>query len=433
GEHRAVGPVFNADALQSGGLTASAISLLKGADGLLYIKSIEGNFRLRGMEAVPIDEVPEPLAPSTLPDGSRVEMADEAAFAFRTVRITKPDGAARTLSLDWEGDGTRLFLMHAGPNGKIYGSSVMPEHLFMCEADGSQMSDLGQCSLAGGEAYSMANLDGKLFIASYPGARLSIYDPAQPYRFGEGAGANPRDVGRLDNVAYRPRAMLAGPAGRVWIGSIPDYGMWGGTLAWYDPKTGESRSHRHILPDCSVTALEWLPELNLILVGTSRHGGTGTLPRAEAAGFVLWDVERDEAMWSGTFGLKNIDGISDLKRTGDGYVYAVVILDNDQNLSAELVLLDIGNEDIIARSRFDESSGWPVEVALREGPDGAIYGCCALSFYRIQPGTAQREVVWSTAPDDGTEHITAPGPIIGRTWYFGSMHRVRAIAIPRLD
>jgi hypothetical protein len=290
------------------------------------------------------------------------------------------------------------------------------------------MKNLGQCSLSGGEAYSMGNLDGKIYIASYPSARLSIYDPAQPYRFGEDEDANPRDIGRLDNVAYRPRAMLTGPAGKVWIGSIPDYGMWGGTLAWYDSQTGRRGSHQHVWPDCSVNALEWLPDANLILVGTSRQGGTGTVPRATAAGFVLWDAERDEAVWSGTFGVENIDGITDLKRDRDGNVYAIVI-SGEGDLSAELVLLDIENKSVIARSRFDQSADWPVEVSLREGPDGAIYGCCHASFYRVQPGTVQRDTLWRTTPENTEEHITAPGPIIGQSYYFGSMHRLRAIDI----
>ena len=426
GEHRAVGPVFDADELQSNGSTASAITLLKGADGLLYIKSIAGNFQLRGMEAIPIDEFPEPLSASTLPDGSTVAMIDEAAVAFRTVGITAPDGSSRSINLDWQGGGTALFLMHEGPDGKIYGSSIMPEHLFVCNPDGSGMSDLGQCSLSIGEAYSMANWEGKLFIASYPQARLSIYDPALPYRFGEDESANPRDIGRLDDVAYRPRAMLAGPAGKVWIGSIPDYGMWGGTLAWYDPDTGAHRSHRHILQDCSVTSLEWLPESNLILVGTSRHGGSGTLPRAEAAAFVLWDAERDEMVWTGDFGLEKMDGVTDLKRAPDGSVYAVVF-STVENASAELVLLDVENKRVLDRSPFDD--GAPLEVSLRQGPDGALYGWCVTSLYRIRPGTAQRETLWSTAGLDAGEHVTAPGPIIGRTCYFGSHHRLRAIDI----
>src|SRR5690606_22164351 len=117
-------------------------------------------------------------------------------------------------------------------------------HLFSLKPDGSDIINHGQCSLSGGEAYSMANMEGLLYIASYPAARVSIYDPAKPYRFGADEDANPRDIGRCDNVAYRPRASIAGPAGKVWIASVPDYGMWGGTLAAYDPQTQTFASAR---------------------------------------------------------------------------------------------------------------------------------------------------------------------------------------------
>ena len=53
-----------------------------------------------------------------------------------------------------------------------------------------------------GEAYSMANLEGKISISSYPGARLSVYDPSRAYHFGEAPGDNPRDLGRIDEISY---------------------------------------------------------------------------------------------------------------------------------------------------------------------------------------------------------------------------------------
>ena len=104
----------------------------------------------------------------------------------------------------------------------------------------------------------MGNLDGKLYICSYPGARLSVYDPSRPYEFGVAADSNPRDLGRVDEVSYRPRAMVTGPMGRVWIASVPDYGLWGGPLSWYDPGTEQFGSYRDIAGEASCWSLAWL-------------------------------------------------------------------------------------------------------------------------------------------------------------------------------
>ena len=62
------------------------------------------------------------------------------------------------------------------------------------------------------------------------------------------ADSNPRDLGRLEEVSYRPRAMVTGPMGRVWIASVPDYGLWGGPLSWFDPGTEAFGTYRDITP-----------------------------------------------------------------------------------------------------------------------------------------------------------------------------------------
>ena len=87
----------------------------------------------------------------------------------------------------------------------------------------------------------MANPGNDLYISSYPGASISVYDPFQSYHFGNQPEHNPRDIGRVDDISYRPRFTLAGPLGRVWLASLPDYGRWGRPLSYYDPATEEKR------------------------------------------------------------------------------------------------------------------------------------------------------------------------------------------------
>jgi len=261
GEHRTVGPTADTDKRHG------KIELIKGVDGLLYVRSHAGDFRIRGMDAAPVDGIPEPMPVRTLPGGVKYRFRDSAVFENRELELKQLSGETTVFHLDWEGDGTRLFLCHAGPDDKVYGSSMLPEHLFSYDPATGASVDHGACSVSGGEAYSMATWDNKLYVASYPAARLSVYDPDLPYCFGTAPDSNPRDIGRLDDVGYRPRSMVAGPAGKVWIASVPDYGMWGGTLAWYDPVTGERGSHRHVVPDCSGFALAYLESENLLLVG----------------------------------------------------------------------------------------------------------------------------------------------------------------------
>lgn len=433
GEKRTVGPTVDTDAVGGGAEAGKRIHFFRGTDGLLYIKSVEGNFRLAGMEAIPVDTLPDEEQEATLPDGSSAQFTDRAAMVFRDLKITRPDGTSRHIGLDWVGTGTNIFAIAQGPDGNIYGSSILPEHLFRCAPDGSDMIDLGQCSVATGEAYSMAPLGGKLYIASYPAARFSIYDPAKPYRFGEDENANPRDIGRIDNVAYRPRAMLAGPAGKVWIGSVPDYGMWGGTLASFDPATQQFSSHRNIIQDASVVSLAYIKDLNLILAGTSIHGGSGTQPKISTTQFILWNPDTDTLASCESFGLEQIDGVTSLLGVDGGLAYAIVntnhtAADGKPALRAELLLVDVRRKQVLDRSAFDDTSGWPIEVSLVQDKRGRVFGASGLTVFQVKPGSAQRSVVWQ-APSRA-EGIYVAGPIIDSTYYFGTEHKLRSIELP---
>jgi len=275
GAHRAVGPVADTDAGRG------RVALIKGQDGLLYITSHEGDFRVRGLEVERVEAAPPPMSAPTLPDGSTFRFDNEGGRAFtnRRLLVTSPDGQTRALELDWQGDGTEIYLVRTGPDGKVYGSSILPLHFFSYDPATRELVNHGACSTSGGELYSMGTLGGRLYMCAYPAAKLSVYDPSRPYRFGTDADANPRELGRMDNVAYRPRDMLCGPAGKVWVASIPDYGMWGGTLSWFDPATQTFGSHRHIIRDCSPMTLAAVAEEGLIAVGFTVDGGSGTTPR----------------------------------------------------------------------------------------------------------------------------------------------------------
>ncbi|MCE9590999.1 MAG: hypothetical protein K8S99_10785 [Planctomycetes bacterium] len=436
-----VGPTVNAEHGHD------QIALVKAADGLLYIDSVKGKFRLRGATAEPIDAVPTEgvvhagwggrHAPKQY--GFKAHFTDPAVC--RKLRVAFDGGETRDLTLNWRGDGTSIYKLHLGPDGLLYGSSILPEHIFTCETGhtpgtqpGDKLTNHGPCSLSTGEAYTMGNLDGKLFICSYPNARLSVYDPKKPYVFtGEDEASNPRDVGRIDPVACRPLAMVAGPLGRVWIGSVPDYGMWGGTLTSYDPKTGKKTTHRHLMQDCSVVSLAWLPALNRMLVGTTVWAGSGAKPRVRTGGFVLWDIEKEHADWTETFGLDPINGVYDLKVNDDGTVYALCFLDatkfekpdDDRPVKPELTLLDIAGRRLLKRAPLPESVGRPLEWALQRGPDGATYGAGKKALYRIKPGTVEIEHAWDA--QDGT--IDAAGPIVRNRFFFASHHRVRCVDI----
>ncbi len=444
---------------------AQRLLFYKGLDGLLYLETHAGNFRVRGGQLEPAAFLPPPLPPFhavgtppvafrdalPMPDGSIAlwEDGDEGAGTFRQIRLTStnPTVPTRTLTLDWQGGGTNLFVLHRGPDGLIYGSSFLPEHIFRCAPDGSSMINLGRCSLMLGEAYTIGNFsDGLMAFGSYPHANISLYDPRRPWRFGADSDGNPRDIGRLDEIGIRPIAMAIVPAftaadgravrERMWVGNLPDYGLWGGTLTWLDPKTLASGSHRHLIPDGSPFSLLWLPAPQQLLVGLSIDGGTGTKPKIRQGAFVLWDTAKDQAVYTGDFGVKNLPDVLALTPAAHGQVYA--LLGNTRGTAewlgaaagpTRIALVDPATRRVLADVPLPAEFGrMPEQVqgCLFPGPDG-VYGITERVLYRLKPGTCEAEVVWRAPAGD---QLNVPGPWIGRTFYFATGWRLRTLTLP---
>ncbi len=457
GSHKTVGPVTSPED------KAQRLLFFKGLDGLLYLDTHIGKFRVCGQDLEPVTYLPQamPGIQATykhsyqevlpMPDGviAMWDDGDDGAGTFRTVRLTStnPTVAPRLLPLDWQGGGSNLFVLHRGHDGNIYGSSFLPEHIFRCAPDGSGMINLGRCSLMLGEAYTIGSFsDGTMAFGSYPHANISLYDPRRPWHFSADVDGNPRDIGRLDDVGIRPVGMaivpaLAQPDGttvpeRLWVGSLPDYGTWGGTLAWLDPKTLKFASHRNLIPETAPVSLLWLPAMKQLLIGLSIDGGTGTKPKASHGAFVLWDPINDRPLYTGDFGLANLADVVALAPAGDGRVYALLghTRWTAEQLGAEagptrLALIDPAAHKVLAVAPLPPEFGRmpeQIQFCIFPGPNG-VYGITERTLYRIKPGTCDVEAVWRAPAGD---QLDTPGPWIGKTFYFATGWRLRTLTLP---
>ena len=411
GERRTVGPVVVTE-------DEGSLNLYRAADGQLYIRSSAGDFRIDGFEAVPVDGLPDPAPPPTLSDGSTADFADRETQMFHEMAITHPGtGETRTIPVAYESAGSEIFLVHRGPDDNIYGSSILPLHLFRFDPASQAMDDLGICTTATGEAYSMANMDGKLYTCSYPGAMLSVYDPSRPYSFGKDPDSNPRDLGRMDEISYRPRSMVAGPLGHVWTASVPNYGMWGGPLSWYDPSTERFGTYRDIAGDASCWSLAWLEDHDLLAVGTTIDGGTGTQPRVEEASLFLWDYEAEKKAWEGRLPVEATA------------VNALAVI----NGCLLCGTAHTGSESHIfvfdpAARRFSQAvplpGGRALDGGIQVGQDGGVYGFTTGCFYRFDPADGG---ITTIHQERGA--FQNPGPMAKDGVYFTKKHELKKLVV----
>ncbi|MFC1608351.1 hypothetical protein ACFL47_10315, partial [Candidatus Latescibacterota bacterium] len=393
-----------------------SLTIVRGPKKWVYIKSSLGNFRIEGFNAVPVDKIPDSTdTPSKR--GLSFRFADAAQQLYRTLEISTTAGQTRMFPLGYNAAGTDIFYIHRGPDNCLYGSSILPLHLFKFDPSSGELSDLGKCSAASGEAYSMANLGDTVYISSYPQARISAYRPSQPYHYGVEEQDNPRELGRVDNISYRPRSTLTGPLGRVWLASIPDYGRWGGPLSWYEPSTGEKGAYYDIAGDGSSYTLAHLDKQELIAVGTTIAGGSGTQPKIDQAVLILWDYATEQKVWEGSPD-RTVSAFNSLLTAPDGRLFGTVTGGD----GPEMFVFDPENR--MFTDRFPLPGGAPLDLGLFNGPDGYIYGFTRSYFYRIDPATLVMEEILH---EDDAFHIA--GPFIGKDVYFGNGSVLRAITV----
>ena len=152
------------------------------------------------------------------------------------------------------GDGMGIFTLCGAADGNIYGSTYINQHIFRCDAETGKLTDLGKVVRVGGQVDSIhAGRDGKVYLGAYVLATLAVYDPAQPWRPSRDADGNPRELGAVGHGQYRTCAIVLGPYGNIWVGSIPSYNSGPtGALSRWDPNTGEHKTWLDLVPGGAV-------------------------------------------------------------------------------------------------------------------------------------------------------------------------------------
>jgi streptogramin lyase len=390
------------------------VTLVRGKDGRIYSKLPISDQWFLVEEGKRLVEVPPsgvPLVPKALPDGRVFSFVDN-----NLLRIENPATKERKeISLKYEAVGAYIYVVGTGPDGKIYGSTMLPLQLFVYDPQNHSLANLGKASVANGEVYSLGSLDGKLYLCSYPEARLSVYDPRKPIRFGDDEDANPRDLGPMGGDLYRPRTMITGPHGKVLIGGYPDYGLLGGAIAVYDPMKNEKRVYRHIIRNQSIASLAYIEKFDLIAGGSSIRGGTGTHAVEKEAKLMLWDPKEEKKI----FEIVPVPGaktILSLAVTVEGLLYGIT--DNEKVFVFEPEKKEI-------RKIFDLGFKNPREISLQLGPDLRLYGLAKEAIFFIDPRNDQVSLV-----KEPSVPIHSGMAMLGRKIFFGSGANLWEFQIP---
>lgn len=248
----------------------------------------------------------------------------------------------------------------------------------------------------------------RLAVSSYPGALIHAGGPAdwewaefeQLLELGRGA----------PNYQDRIFAMVEHD-GRIIAGSVPDYGQLGGALTIVDPTSGEYEMHRDVVPQQSIVSLALAGDL--VIGGTSIHGGLSSSPAGSTGELFLWDLEAGALITAGPV----VDGahaICELEVDPGGTVWGLA--SDGTVFSYDLERREVSGTISTGRGTRNE---WGRLTSLFHRPsDDLLYAATGGALLRLDPVGMTSEVLVdndvSFAAVDGRDRIYVAGEVMVR-------------------
>ncbi|MEV6968663.1 PQQ-binding-like beta-propeller repeat protein [Hamadaea sp. NPDC051192] len=262
----------------------------------------------------------------------------------------------------------------AGPDGRIYTNLYINGNLSVLDPATGTPTNLGRLGQADGFGW----LNGKMYQGVYPYGGVLEYDPAKAYVF----GTNPRELFRLQPDGQNRPLAFASNGSKVYIGSTPDYGLWGGALTVYDTATGTRTTRKDIVADQGVIALAVAGDR--LWAGTTIGGGGGTTPKATEAKVFTADLATGEKLAEFT-PVPGADSISSIVAGPDGLIWGLA--------DGELFILDPATGAVVHRQDIPgRASGVQDELVVNPA-DEHVYASLDGNLLQIDPLSKQVRVL----------------------------------------
>ena len=359
-----------------------------GVDQKAYATLGDRLFQLDGfsIRELPPSAAVKPVNADTLKDGRTLAISESGG----ALTITQPATQKRTtIQISYKGEDLQIFRIRFGPDGVLYGSSILPIHFLEADLAHRQVQQLGD--LGGGEIYSFLPHAGRLFMGAYSGlAPLMSYLPGQPFKPAPGGNPTLVDYPGSDH-AWRPQAMIQGPDGLVYVGATAGYGQLEGPLLSWDGSAGAVHLHNNIVHDQSVVSLAVWKQF--IVGGTTTTGGGGSHPTQTDARLFLWDTKTHAKAFD-IIPVAGADLITDLITAPGGLVYGIAVSHGGIGVSQEahtLFAFDPKTRSILSRQPLPFHDVVYNSVGLL--PDSTIVGLAEEGIFTIDQATHQARLI----------------------------------------
>lgn len=373
------------------------VGVSRRSDGNVYAEFGTNLMRLDDETVTRVATAPD-KAPLKLRDGRMVTAFERGHFTL----MDPKSGQSVERTFNYAGAGDHIFTLGVGPSNCVYGSTAMPLEVFRYDPVANRSEHLGH--LPGGEVYSMIEQERKLYLCYYGGSVMNLYDPAKPFwKSGTSADCNPISFGGVGDGHLRPRAMIRGPDGLIYIGSEPPYGELGGALGVWDPRQNRTvENYRHVVTNQSIVSLAWEPKSGLIFGGSGNYGGGGTRPVEKEAKFFAFDPRLKRKI----FELALAPGARNYPATiaADGKVFTTA--------GDKLFVFDPATRAVTKTITLPDRQ---LEISLGQHRSGLLVGLTTRAVYGVDP--AEGEIAWTAAPP---VRVSCGFALLDDAVYFGS-------------
>ena len=272
----------------------------------------------------------------------------------------------------------------AGPDGRIWMGGYLSGGAAAFDPAAGQMEQFKGIS----QAESITVLGNALYFGVYPRARIFEFDLTMPW---DRESENPHQIGIMKDQS-RPVAMVGVPElGRVFIGTISEYGLLGGALAEWDLAAQRFETFAHVVPRHSIASLAYAD--GLIIGGTTVRGGLGVEPAETEGRLFLWDPKTNQKLFE-TVPVRGKGIVSGLTLGPDGQLWGFA--------QGALFLFDLKAQRVthvreLFKADFTGRAMWQ-DASMLLHPSGDVYAVQDSRFLRID-GRTKEVTILREVPD----------------------------------
>ncbi|MET7970849.1 hypothetical protein [Micromonospora sp. NPDC005305] len=313
-------------------------------------------------------------------------------YGGQALRYDPAAGASERYQLPFPPQALDINTITAGPDGRIWTNLYINGNLAVLDPATGTATNVGRLGQADGFGWH----EGKMYQGVYPYGGVLVYDPARPYQL----GTNPRELFRLQPDGQNRPIAFASSGSRIYVGSTPDYGLWGGALTVYDTATGARTTRRNIVADQGVISLAVIGDR--LWAGTTIGGGGGTVPRATEAKVFTADLATGEKTAEYT-PVPGADAITSLVAGPDGMIWGLA--------DGEVFILDPTTGAVTHRLDVPGNSSGVADELVVSAADEHVYASLDGYLHKIDPLSKAVRVI----RDAQTYRVTQDGA--GNLWF----------------